>query len=73
MVCTLEVAEKFEGWEELLWLRECHSPFELADALGKWVESYNRFYLHSSLGYRSPIKVEEKCQNRQITLLIPAC
>ena len=59
--------------EELLWLREWHSPFDLVDALGKWVENYNQFYLHSSLGYMSPIKVEEEYQNCQITLLAPAC
>lgn len=58
--------------EELLWLREWHSPFELVDALGKWVESYDRSYLHSSLGYRSPVKVEEEYHNHQLTLLAPA-
>ena len=55
--------------EELLWLREWHSPFELADALGKWVEDYNRSYLHSSLGYQSPTKFEEEYKNNQPTLL----
>ena len=54
--------------EKLLWLREWHSPFELTDALGKWVESYNRSYLHSSLGYKSPEKFEEEYQNNQLTL-----
>jgi transposase InsO family protein len=58
--------------EELLWLREWHSPFELADALGKWVESYNRSYLHSSLGYMSPIIFEEKYKNHQPALLVTA-
>ena len=56
--------------EELLWLKEWHSPFELTDALGKWVENYNRTYLHSSLGYRSPMKFEEEYQNNQPTLLV---
>jgi transposase InsO family protein len=56
--------------EELLWLREWHSPFELTDALGKWVEDYNRSYLHSSLGYKSPMKFEEEYQNNQSTLLV---
>ena len=58
--------------EELLWLREWHSPFELADALGKWIKSYNRSYLHSSLGYKSPMKFEEEYQNHQLTLLVTA-
>jgi transposase InsO family protein len=56
--------------EELLWLREWHSPFELADALGKWVEGYNQSYLHSSLGYKSPMEFEEEYQNRQLTPLV---
>ena len=40
--------------EKLLWLKEWTSPFELADALGKWIEYYNGRYLHSSLGYKIP-------------------
>jgi len=56
--------------EELLWLREWHSPFELTEALGSWVESYNQSYLHSSLGYKSPTKFEEEYQNAQPTLLV---
>lgn len=58
--------------EELLWLREWHSPFELVDSLGKWVESYDRSYLHSSLGYKSPEQFEKEYQNCQITLLVEA-
>jgi len=58
--------------EELLWLKEWMSPFELADALGKWVEYYNRQYLHSALGYKSPEKFEEEYQNSQSSLLVMA-
>jgi putative transposase len=58
--------------EELLWLKEWTSPFELADALGKWIEYYNVRYLHSSLGYKSPEKFEEEYQNSQATLLVTA-
>jgi putative transposase len=58
--------------EELLWLREWTSPFELADALGNWIEYYNSKYLHSALGYKSPIKFEEEYQNSQTTLLVAA-
>jgi len=58
--------------EELLWLREWDSPFELADALGKWIEYYNGKYLHSALGYKSPDKFEEDYKNSQITLLMTA-
>jgi len=58
--------------EDLLWLREWDSPFELADALGKWIVYYNEKYLHSSLGYKSPINFEEEYQNGQGTLLVTA-
>ena len=56
--------------EELLWLREWSSPFELTEALDEWIEYYNRFYLHSALGYRSPIKFEQEYKNSQPILLI---
>jgi len=55
--------------EELLWLREWTSPFELADALKNWVEYYNGSYLHSALGYKAPIKFEEEYRNNQLILL----
>jgi putative transposase len=58
--------------EELLWLREWTSPFELADALSSWIEKYNYCYLHSSLGYKSPIKFEEEYLNSHITTLARA-
>jgi putative transposase len=55
--------------EELLWLKEWTSPFELADALQAWVSYYNKSYLHSALGYKPPIKYEEDYRNNQLTLL----
>jgi len=55
--------------EELLWLREWTSPFELADRLKEWVSYYNGSYLHFSLGYKAPIKFEEEYRNNQLTLL----
>ena len=58
--------------EELLWLKEWTGPFELADALGKWIVYYNGKYLHSSLGYKAPEKFEEESQNSQATLLATA-
>jgi hypothetical protein len=39
--------------EELLWLREWESERELSYELDKWVDHYNRNYLHSALGYRN--------------------
>jgi transposase InsO family protein len=58
--------------EELFWLREWNSPFDLVDRLDQWIGSYNRSYLHSALGYRTPSQVEEEYKNSQITPLIPA-
>lgn len=58
--------------EELLWLREWTSPFVLADALSSWIKYYNRSYLHSALGYKSPMQFEEEYQNSQVTLLVAA-
>lgn len=55
--------------EELLWLREWTSPFELVDALKDWISSYNESYLHSTLGYKSPTKFEEEYRINQLTPL----
>ena len=57
--------------EELLWLREWTSPFELADALEQWVKYYNGSYLHSALGYKPPIRFEEEYRNRHLINLVP--
>ena len=53
--------------EELLWLREWRSPFELTDALKNWIAYYNKEYLHSALGYKSPDQFKEEYLNHQIT------
>lgn len=58
--------------EELLWLCEWTSPFELAGALSQWISKYNSSYLHSSLKYKSPNKFEEEYQTSQDTLLVSA-
>jgi putative transposase len=55
--------------EELLWLREWHSPLEVMAALNKWVTTYNETYLHSALGYRPPNRVEIKYKLSQNTIL----
>jgi len=46
--------------EELFWLREWNGEAELSKELDEWVEYYNRSYLHSALGYRTPIQAEEE-------------
>jgi len=55
--------------EELLWLREWHNPFDLADAISHWIEYYNQDYLHSTLGYKSPNKFEKEYQTSCFTPL----
>jgi putative transposase len=49
--------------EELLWLREWTSPFELVDQLKNWVDYYNNRYLHSALGYQAPNQFESEYKN----------
>jgi len=46
--------------EELFWLREWENERELSTELDNWVQYYNRSYLHSALGYRTPIQAEEE-------------
>ena len=58
--------------EELIWLREWTSPFDLVDELNKWIQSYNSSYLHSALGYKPPKQYEEDYQNSRTTPLVLA-
>ena len=58
--------------EELLWLREWTSAAELKTALKDWFEKYNRGYLHSALGYRTPERFEAEYKNSHATLLVTA-
>ena len=58
--------------EECVWLREWTSPFELADAIARWFESFNVSYLHSSLGYRTPELCEQQWVTSHHTQLAPA-
>ncbi len=53
--------------EELLWLTEWNSPFELTEALKNWVQYYNQSYLHSALGYQSPEHFEIEFFKNQLT------
>jgi len=46
--------------EELFWLREWENETELSLEFNKWVDYYNRSYLHSARGYRTPVKAEEE-------------
>lgn len=41
--------------EEAIWLNEFTSLAEAKETIGKWIEEdYNKRYVHSALGYRSP-------------------
>jgi putative transposase len=53
--------------EELFWLREWDSERELASELDRWVEYYHTNYLHSALGYRTPVQVEVGYYRNQAT------
>ncbi len=53
--------------EELFWLREWENERELSCELDKWVDYYNRNYLHSAHGYRTPIQAEEKYYRNPIS------
>ena len=46
--------------EELFWLREWENERELGQELDKWVQYYNRNYLHSAHGYRTPVQKERE-------------
>lgn len=58
--------------EELLWLREWHSPIKLGQELEKWVKEYNATYMHSALGYKSPETFEKLYCDRQMSTIMLA-
>ncbi len=44
--------------EEVIWLHEFTSLTEAREIIGNWIEKYNRGYVHSTLGYLSPLAFE---------------
>ena len=54
--------------EELVWVNEWRSPTAFTAALDDWINYYNTRYLHSTLGYRSPVAVEQERLNPQLPL-----
>lgn len=49
--------------EERLWLHEFGSLEEAWTAIGRWIEQdYHREYVHSALGYKSPMEFEAQMQ-----------
>lgn len=51
--------------EEIIWLNEFSSLEEAKEKIGHWIEAdYNKFYVHSELGYRSPEEFEEQYERQ---------
>jgi len=45
--------------EEIIWLNEFSSLEEAREKIGRWIDiDYNKFYVHSELGYKSPEEYE---------------
>ena len=45
--------------EEVIWLNEFDNLKEAKEVIGSWIEKdYNRLYVHSAPGYRSPEEFE---------------
>ena len=50
--------------EELVWIHEWKSPVEFFEALEGWVKKSNNEYLHSALGYQTPMAFEHQYATR---------
>lgn len=45
--------------EELIWISEWKTLKEAQEAIAKWIDyDYNTMYIHSELGYMSPVEFE---------------
>ena len=50
--------------EEIIWTREYESMSQLQKAIQEWISYYNTSYLHSSLGYKPPLQIEEEYKGK---------
>jgi len=46
--------------EEVIWLHEFTSLTEAKEVIRDWIAKYNREYVHSALGYLSPLEFVQK-------------
>lgn len=46
--------------DEEVWLNEYESLHEAQQAIGTWIDEYNRHRPHSALGYRAPLEVRRQ-------------
>jgi len=50
--------------EECIWISDFDTFQEAKETIGKWIKfNYNKFYIHSSLGYLSPGEFERSFEN----------
>jgi putative transposase len=52
--------------EELFWLEEFAGLGEAREKLSAWFIYYNKWYLHSALGYMSPQEYEHRYQEANL-------
>ena len=52
--------------EELFWIKEWQGVKQVEDELDEWVDNYNKTYLHSALGYKSPAWAEENFNKQEV-------
>lgn len=50
--------------EEIIWTREYESIGQLETGIQQWIQYYNYKYLHSSLGYKPPVQIEEEYKRK---------
>ena len=52
--------------EEVLWLQEFTSLEQAREVINRWIRvDYNQLYVHSALGYQSPVEYEHQFEQQQ--------